>query len=193
MKQYRKIWEEIFGPIPKDENNRSYEIHHIDGNRSNNLISNLKLVSIQEHYDIHAAQQDWGACNKILKRMNLSPEKFSKLCSENAKRQNKKRVEERSHNFLGSEHAKITQRKKVSDGSHHFLGGKLQSEINKKRIENKTHHFLGGKIQSELMLKRIANGSHPSQIKKTCEYCNKTIGSNVYARFHGNKCKANLK
>ena len=50
---YRKIWIEHNGPIPIDENGRSYEIHHIDGNHSNNHIDNLKCVSIQEHYDMH--------------------------------------------------------------------------------------------------------------------------------------------
>ena len=44
MNKYRKIWESYYGPIPKDENGISYEIHHIDGNRDNNDINNLKLV-----------------------------------------------------------------------------------------------------------------------------------------------------
>lgn len=193
MKTYRKMWEQNFGSIPKDQNGRSYEIHHIDGNRLNNHIDNLKCLSIQEHYDIHANQGDWGACNRILKRMNLTPELFSKMCSENTKKHNMKRVIEGTHNFLGSEHAKITQKKRVKNGTHNFLGGNLQSKINKKKIEEGSHHFLGGKLQSELMIKRLKNGTHPSQIKKTCEHCNKTIGSNMYARFHGNKCKAKIK
>jgi len=50
---YRKIYEQYYGPIPRDEQGRSYEIHHIDGNHSNNDPTNLKCVSIQEHYDIH--------------------------------------------------------------------------------------------------------------------------------------------
>ena len=32
---HRKIYQEKFGPIPKDEKGRSYEIHHIDGNHKN--------------------------------------------------------------------------------------------------------------------------------------------------------------
>ena len=43
-KVYRKIYEENFGPIPKEPNGRSYEIHHIDGNHSNNDPSNLIAV-----------------------------------------------------------------------------------------------------------------------------------------------------
>jgi hypothetical protein len=52
---FRKIYEDYFGPIPKDSDGRSYDIHHIDGDHSNNHPSNLKAVTIQEHYDIHYA------------------------------------------------------------------------------------------------------------------------------------------
>ena len=34
QKNYRKIWVERHGPIPLDENGRTYEIHHIDGDHS---------------------------------------------------------------------------------------------------------------------------------------------------------------
>ena len=37
---YRKIWETHNGEIPKDTDGRSFEIHHIDGNRNNNSIEN---------------------------------------------------------------------------------------------------------------------------------------------------------
>ena len=69
MTIYRKIYEQNFGPIPKDENGRSFEIHHIDGNHKNNHISNLMCVSIDQHYDIHISQNDWWAALMIAKRM----------------------------------------------------------------------------------------------------------------------------
>lgn len=71
---YRKFWEKHYGPIPKDELGRKYEIHHIDGNRKNNNIQNLKCLSIQEHYDLHKEQGDWMACYKIRLRLNLTLE-----------------------------------------------------------------------------------------------------------------------
>ena len=40
---YRKIYEQHYGPIPKDTDGRSYEIHHIDGNHNNNDINNLRV------------------------------------------------------------------------------------------------------------------------------------------------------
>lgn len=67
------------GPIPKDENGRTYEIHHIDGNRNNNNISNLLCLSIEEHYKIHYENGDYGACVMIAKRMNLPPDHISKI------------------------------------------------------------------------------------------------------------------
>lgn len=66
---YRKIWEKANGPIPLDEHGRSYEIHHIDGDRSNNSLENLVCISIEEHYRIHREQGDWGACHAIEVRM----------------------------------------------------------------------------------------------------------------------------
>lgn len=76
---YRKAWETKFGPIPRDSEGFSYEIHHIDGNHSNNHIDNLKLVTIKEHLDIHLKQEDWFAAALIAKRIGLGPEYASSL------------------------------------------------------------------------------------------------------------------
>lgn len=76
---YRKIYEQHFGPIPKDEHGRTYEIHHIDGNRNNNDVSNIVALPIKEHYDIHYSQGDYGACIMIAKRMNLPPDHISNI------------------------------------------------------------------------------------------------------------------
>ena len=90
---YRKIWIQYNGPIPKDPNGRSYEIHHIDGNHQNNDISNLKLVTLKEHYDIHYQQEDFQACVLMSFRMGLSPEEISTIRSKAAlKREEKYRL-----------------------------------------------------------------------------------------------------
>jgi len=47
--EHRLVWERAHGPIPK-----GMEIHHKDGNRSNNALTNLQLVTPQEHARIHA-------------------------------------------------------------------------------------------------------------------------------------------
>ena len=69
---YRKIWEAAYGTIPKDEQGRSYEIHHIDGNRSNNSLENLACLSIKEHYEVHFEQGDYQAAALIAEKLNLT-------------------------------------------------------------------------------------------------------------------------
>ena len=93
---HRLIYQKSVGSIPKDKNGISYDIHHIDGNRKNNDISNLKAVSLREHYDIHFSQGDWMACQRILKRMNNDPIEKSMLLS----KANKERVKNGTHNFM---------------------------------------------------------------------------------------------
>src|SRR3954471_2822744 len=98
MDVYRKIWSDYYGCIPIDENNRTYEIHHKDGNNQNNDIMNLHCCSIQEHYDIHYIQEDHGACHAIALRMKLSPKEISQL----SKLTKQKRIDKGLHNFLGN-------------------------------------------------------------------------------------------
>jgi len=83
-KKHRKIYIENYGPIPD-----GYDIHHIDGNHSNNDPKNLKAVSLQEHYDIHYKQGDYAAAHRIAQRMNMTKEEISKISSLAATKANK--------------------------------------------------------------------------------------------------------
>jgi hypothetical protein len=85
-KNYRRIREQAYGPIPKDEQGRSYEIHHIDGNKNNNDLSNLMCVSIQEHFDIHYKQEDYLAAHIISQRLKLSEEQIKILTAQMAEK-----------------------------------------------------------------------------------------------------------
>ena len=69
--KYRQIYENHVGLIPKDDEGRTYEIHHIDGDRNNNTLSNLIAVSLQEHYNIHFAQGDYDAC-RLMKKQRMA-------------------------------------------------------------------------------------------------------------------------
>lgn len=152
----RKVWTDHKGPVPKDNDGRSYEVHHIDGDPSNNKISNLVCVSIEEHYHIHHSQGDWGACALILKRMGRSVQEISELTS----RHNKKMVEDGTHPFLkrsdGTSIGSEVARREVKNGTHNFIG----SPYAKKMYEDGTHPFLGGSIQTESNHRRIQDGSH---------------------------------
>jgi hypothetical protein len=77
MKSHRKIYEEFHGvKIPK-----FMDIHHIDGNHSNNDPLNLKLVTVREHYDIHLSQCDYGAAYMVSLRLILTDEERSNIAS----------------------------------------------------------------------------------------------------------------
>lgn len=201
MTIYRKIYEQNFGPIPKETNGRTYEIHHIDGNHNNNDPSNLKAVTIQEHYDIHYSQGDWSACLLISKRLNLTPTEISAISRQNALKQfedgthpflipgvRSRSVSNGTHNFFGGEIQRKSSRCKLEKGTHHLL------RDNNPLIQNKTHHFFGGDIQRNNNFTRLINGTHPSQIEWTCERCDKSgRGKTNYVRYHGAACKISKK
>lgn len=174
--KYRKIYEQHYGEIPREENGRTYDIHHIDGNHLNNDPENLKAVSLQEHYDIHHNMKDWGACIAIKMRMDSDPNLISEL--------NKKRIEDGTHNFLGGH----LQRKRLEEGTHHFIGGEIARQGNQKRLTNGTHHLLGSSVNNKM----LAEGKHPSQMKLQCPHCDKVVDSPNYVRWHGDFCKQKI-
>lgn len=200
MTKHRKVWESSFGTIPKDDEGRTYEIHHIDGNHKNNNPDNLKLVSIHEHYDIHYAQGDYSACVLIGLRMKKSPEEISELSRKNAR----KLVEEGTHHFLkgGPREDMIGDKnpmknpitaKKVSDkvkGKPKTRTDKrIQADLNRVGIKlNYTDEGL--KRQQENGRKRFTL-NNPSSIKLTCIHCNTTCDTGNHARWHGDNCRVN--
>jgi hypothetical protein len=167
-KDYRKIWELHYGAIPQDHSGRKYEIHHIDGNRNNNTITNLKLVTIQEHYDLHYSQGDWAACQAISRRLKLSPEENSELCRKLAL----KRVAEGTNPFLGPENNQNYVNERIKNGTFHLLG----PDHNNKLIKEGTHNFIT---------------DHPSKIKVWCVRCHEQITRSGLALGHF-ECKVNL-
>lgn len=162
---YRKIYEQYHGKIPKDSNGRSYQIHHIDGNRNNNDISNLQCVSIQEHYDIHYKQQDWGACYLIGRKMKMSVEELSEL----ARKQQHDRIKKGMHNLLGKNNPVY---ERLTNGTHNFLGGEISRKSNTERINNGTHNFLGKNNPSH---ERLKNGTHNFQNPEHYEKTSKRV------------------
>lgn len=184
MRIYRRIYEKHFGPIPIDNEGRTYDIHHIDGNRKNNHPPNLIAVTIQQHYDIHYSQGDFAACHRIAAKMKMSPADISRIASEASR----KSVEDGTHNFLGGEMTRKNNQQRLADGTHNLLGGAQQ----RKRVQDGTHHFLDRDAAKKRQLKLIANGSHHflSPQKVTCPHCGKTGGNNTMHRWHFTNCKS---
>jgi hypothetical protein len=174
---HRHVWKTHNGSIPKDNDGRSFEIHHIDGDPDNNDITNLIALTIHEHYEIHYWQEDWGACAAIGARMKMSPEEISQLTILHNKRMladgihpfskredgssigaeiSRKMVENGTHNFIGSPYAA----QMYADGTHPFIGGEIQRATNARRIEDGTHNLLGDNNPSVIKAK---NGTHQWQ------------------------------
>lgn len=145
MKNYRKLWEKVNGPIPVDELGRKYEIHHIDGDRENNDISNLACITIEDHFQIHYNQGDWGAAYRIAQRMEIDP----KIKSELMRRSNRKRLEE---------------------GSHPFLDNQLRArnyEVTMARVANKQHPFQDPKNNEKAIKTKQAKYNHEELSQQT--------------------------
>ena len=183
--EYRRIYKKHFGKVPKDELGRSYDIHHKDGDHSNNLPENLVAIPIQEHYNIHHQKEDWKACVMIGLRMKLSPEEISQLNSLAAN----KRVQEGTHHWLSKQHSDSVKNRindAVANGTYHMLGGQIQKEKQDKRVALGTHQWCGSKGN----LSMLENGTHPSQKEFICPHCNtKGKGSTNAKRWHFDNCK----
>jgi hypothetical protein len=137
---YRKIYEQHFGPIPKDEDGRTYEIHHIDGDDSNNDPNNLVALTIKEHYEVHKSQGDWAACLAMAHRMKVSPAEKSELARLNRQRQ------EASPDYINPWRTRndgtSVQQDLVSSGKHHFLKRSDGTSFTSDRVVDGTHPFL---------------------------------------------------
>lgn len=208
-RSYRQIYKEYYGLIPKDTNGRTFEIHHIDGNHSNNEPGNLIALSIQGHYNIHFLRGDWNACQAILVRMNKTPDEISNLCSQ----LQKNRFQDGTHPWNSPLHGEKSRERcleQVKNGTHPWLNSNHQREHALLRAKegtlpaqeaaiNGTHNFFGGEMQRKTQLERVKNGTHhclgpyqnlkklengnhPSQTKVSCLRCKKIISIGNFSR-----------
>ena len=81
-KNYRKIYENYYqcSLIP------GIDIHHKDGDHSNNDPLNLVAVTLEDHYNIHKSQKDYYAAYLIGLRMKIKPDDWVIMAKENGKR-----------------------------------------------------------------------------------------------------------
>lgn len=163
---YRKIYEEYHNCQLLPE----IEIHHIDGDHTNNDPSNLLAVTIDEHLDIHYKQKDWGAVQAILMRM-----------------ENMEGIREAARKF---------QLEKLENGEHNFqkMTKERRTEISKKTIEERLSKGNGAFLIADtvensrkagLAAKAKKAGFHdPNKtggvfVKGTCWWTNKSTGERL--------------
>jgi hypothetical protein len=178
-KSHRKVYEFYCGKIPPH-----HEIHHRDGIHSNNCIENLQCVTTQEHYDIHYAQGDYGACKLIAMKLQNPPQTVSELL----RLSNRQRIEAGTHNFLDKKASKERAQRRVKEGKCCLVGGAIQRRTAQKKLHDGTHNLLGGKQQREVALKLMKEGKQNTQKIHVCPYCDKTGIGPVMFRHHFEKC-----
>lgn len=173
MNQYRKIWINHYGEIPKDENGLTYEIHHIDGNRKNNDISNLVAVSLKEHYLIHYNQKDYYAAFMISRKMKLSDVELSEL---------KIRL-------------KMPKSKRHKENMSKAKKGKIFLDSHKCNLKKKKEQLTCnncGLIGGANSIKRFHMnncGKYYEMKKEKCPHCGKESTKNALVRWHYDNCK----
>ena len=167
MPNYRKLYESVFGKIPSDSQGRSYEIHHIDGNHSNNSIENLVCISIEEHYNIHFSQGDFNAANLIAERFNLEYLRgFKRPHSEKTKAKLRKPKQSRE-NYQGPKSATHKESIRLAR-----LGTTRSEETKLKMSLCKV-----GKIPNQNLIQTI------------CPFCKKKGQLIAMKRWHFSNCK----
>jgi hypothetical protein len=87
-----------------------------------------------------------------------------------------------AHNFIGDRNP---SHDRVKNGTHNFLDKDEAKRRANKLINDGTHHFL----KNNPVHNMLASGTHTSQIKKVCPHCNRTFSVNMFAAWHGDKCK----
>lgn len=139
---YRKIYEQHHGSIPKDSDGRSYDIHHIDGDFENNDPANLIALSIQDHYNIHYSQGDWGACFKIMDRMKKTHQEISKEISEISRRVQAERIKNNTHHFQKRQDGSSLTSDRTKNGLNPFSKRKDGTSVTSDQVAAGTHNFL---------------------------------------------------
>lgn len=199
---YRKFWIKHHGPIPIDEFGISYEIHHIDGNRGNNDLSNLQCVSIAEHFRIHLSQGDYQAALLIsekikdiehLRLIGYTPKSLAAFMVENelglwSQESKAKSIQTKRDRKIGFCH----------DSKWASIGGKLggakgAATTNEIHKQNKTGFYSSenqskwGKLGGKAAGSKLLGVSKP---KITCPHCKKEGGGHALMyRWHFDNCK----
>ena len=110
--------------------------------------------------------------------------------SEEASLENKKRLLNGTHNFIGGEIPRQNQLRRVAEGIHQWIGNKNPSV---KKIKNGTHlwqseeHKINTSINNK---KRFNDGTHHFLSNAQCPHCNKIGQLTAMKRWHFENCKA---
>lgn len=133
---HRAVWEYHNGAIPS-----GYHVHHIDGDRSNNDITNLMLMDGHEHLSAHMNTPERKAANKeniehareAAREWHGSPaglEWHSKLGKENWQ---KRAIQTYTCSFCGQ---KFRTKHIYGKDSNHFCGPNCRAAFRRRRLRD---------------------------------------------------------
>lgn len=151
------VWEHHNGKIPK-----GFHVHHIDGDKSNNVIENLKLLSMSEHLSFHAK--------------NLSPERLAKSRKhmEEIRPLTKKwHASDKGYEWHSKHGIKTFTRKDPIEVKCLCCGKKFFADL------LDLHH---AKFCSNACKSRQRRTIKIDDIEVTCDFCGKIFKRNKYAR-----------
>lgn len=153
-RMHRYVWEYYHGKIPK-----FFQIHHIDGDRSNNDISNLEMIRVGEHQRLHG--EKLSETERQMRRDNMA---------ENARPAaiawHKSEAGREWHRIHGIETMKT--REQVEKTCEYC--GKAYKTI------QKASRFCSNKCRAANRRKTEADA-----VIKTCEICGKEFVTNKYS------------
>lgn len=173
---YRKIWVKANGPIPVDAEGRSYEIHHIDGNRSNNNLDNLLCLSIKDHFELHYNKGEYFAANLISQRLGKPLETGITYTMTERQKTSLRESKLGDRNPMKNPET----RKKVSDA---LRGRKKPVEVEAKRLTTRKNNGKPWHTQeTKLKMKK------PKE-KVVCNHCGIVGGISQMKRWHFDNCK----
>ena len=155
---HRYVWEFYNGDIPK-----GHHIHHIDGNKSNNDISNLQLLSASEHTRMHAKEMVNKNYDKIIKNLeqNVRPKAIEWHKSKEGKDWHKKQYQLTLGKYRGEKVNKICKQ----------CGCDYQVEIKKKS------YFCSNNCKS-----KFRRDSGIDDVVRVCINCGKDFTVNKYKK-----------
>jgi hypothetical protein len=149
-------------------------------------------VSIEEHYDIHRKQEDWGAAFLIARRMKVKPEDIAEI----ARKGTLQRIANGTHNFLDPNFPRnyyankgyvvakdirndevVRIKKELFDSCEYYVGynaGKKHEVPHTNRGHNKGKTWKQKEKRNNIV---------------TCPHCGKSGDASGHKRWHFDNCK----
>jgi endogenous inhibitor of DNA gyrase (YacG/DUF329 family) len=155
-RMHRYVWEFYNGPIPA-----GFEIHHINGDKSNNDISNLQLMTNADHMSLHGRKRDTEDHASFVKRMDHARESASIWHGSAAGKEWHKAHYDQMKDAI----------QKTITKTCDYCGTKFET------VDHGNNRFCSNKCKSAWRRKAGLD-----DVKKECAFCGKEFTTNKYSK-----------